>query len=114
MSRVHNSRPWKSNALRMPVPVITHTDRPSVTGDGDDMFCFIIFVLPPPSRCFQTAAPRMRSTHHRNRSDPSATLRKMRSPQTMGVEPENAGRASFHVMLVVFDHCDGRLLSALT
>src|SRR5262245_57110873 len=98
----------------MPVPVIAQTERPSVTGEGDDMFCFIIFVLPPPSRCFQIAAPRVRSMHQRNRSDPSATLRKMRSPQTIGVEPEKSGTASFHVTFVVFDHFAGRLLSALT
>jgi hypothetical protein len=39
MSRDHFSAPLKSNALRMPVPVITHTSVPSVTGDGVDMFC---------------------------------------------------------------------------
>jgi hypothetical protein len=35
------SFPAKSNDFRMPVPVITQTPRPSVTGEGDDMFCFI-------------------------------------------------------------------------
>ena len=40
MSRAHSSLPSKSNALRMPVPVIAQTARPSVTGDGVDMFCF--------------------------------------------------------------------------
>ena len=29
----------------MPVPVITHTVVPSVTGDGDDMFCFRCLVV---------------------------------------------------------------------
>ena len=40
MSRVHSSLPSKSKAFSTPVPVITHTLRPSVTGEGDDMFCF--------------------------------------------------------------------------
>ena len=39
----------KSKPLRMPVPVITKTLLPSVTGEGDDMFCFRIFTLPLPS-----------------------------------------------------------------
>jgi hypothetical protein len=39
MSRAHRSVPPMSNAFRMPVPVITQTERPSVTGDGVDMFC---------------------------------------------------------------------------
>ncbi len=54
MSRDHSSAPLKSNALKMPVPVITNTRLPSVTGDGDDMFCLRITVLPPPSAFFQS------------------------------------------------------------
>jgi len=32
----------------MPVPVMTNTLLPSVTGDGDDIFCLRIFTLPLP------------------------------------------------------------------
>ena len=35
MSRAQSSVPAKSKALSTPVPVITHTREPSVTGDGD-------------------------------------------------------------------------------
>ena len=98
MSRIQSSLPAKSNAFRMPVPVITHTLRPSVTGEGDDMFCFIMRVSPPPSSRFQSATPRLRSTAQRYMSRPSATLRKMWSPQTIGVEPDQAGSGSFQVM----------------
>ena len=57
MSRVHNSLPLKSKPLRMPVPVITKTLLPSVTGEGDDMFCLRILTLPLPSSFFQATSP---------------------------------------------------------
>src|SRR5215510_9274191 len=97
MSRFQSSLPAKSNAFRIPVPVITQTVLPSVTGDGDDMFCLRILVLPPPSETFQRGSPLPRSTHQRNRLSPSATLRKMRSPQMIGVDPLQLGIASFQV-----------------
>src|SRR5262245_58107903 len=108
MSRVHNSLPAKSNAFRIPVPVITQTALPSVTGEGDDMFCFSMRTLPPPRRCFQSGTPRARSTHHRYKSLFSATFRKMRSPHTIGVDPENAGNGSDQVMFSLFDQRTGR------
>jgi len=37
----------------------------------------------------------------------------MRSPQTIGVEPESAGSGSFQVMFSVADHETGRFFSAL-
>src|SRR4030095_3507741 len=86
-SRAQTSTPLKSNAFRMPVPVITQTFLPSVTGEGDDMFCLRILVFPPLRCFFQRSSPLVLSTHHRNRSSPSATLRKMRSPQIIGVAP---------------------------
>ena len=88
----------------MPVPVITHTVVPSVTGDGVDMFC-LRCRLSPSLRCrFQTGSPFLRSTAHRNRLPFSATFRKMRSPQTIGVDPDNAGIGSFHAMFSVVVH----------
>ena len=60
------------------MPVITHTLRPSVTGEGDDMFCFCIRALPPPRRCFQQrGAARPIHAPETTGSPPSATLRKM-------------------------------------
>ena len=37
----------------------------------------------------------------------------MRSPQTIGVEPDRAGIASFQAMFSVFDHRTGRFFSVL-
>src|SRR5690349_2784888 len=102
MSRAHSSFPSKSNALTIPVPVIVHTARPSVTGEGDDMFCFWSLMFPAPRRCFQMVAPVPRSIDHRNRSEPSATFRKTRLLQTIGVDPDHAGNGIFQVMFSVF------------
>src|SRR5687768_16639580 len=114
MSRVQSSLPVKSKLLRTPVPVITQTLLPSVTGDGEDMLCLRIRLLPAPSGRFQSAAPFARSTHQSDRSSPSATLRKRRSPHTMGVEPLRSGIASFHATFSAAVHLSGRLRSALT
>ena len=61
------------------------------------------------------AAPRRASDRRTRDTDraPSATLRKMRSPQTIGVEPDHAGSASFQVMFSVFDQRTGRFFSPL-
>src|SRR6266850_4154485 len=77
------------------------------------MFCFCIRTLPSPTCCFHRRTPRVRSTHQRYSSRPSATLRKMRSPQTIGVDPDHAGSSSFHVMFSVFDQRTGRFFSPL-
>src|SRR5688500_18727587 len=106
MSRAHFSAPAKSNALTMPVPVITHTVRPSVTGDGVDMFCLRPARLPEPSGFFQMTACLVRSTAHSSRSPVKsavATLRKMVLPQIIGVDPLREGIGSFHAMFSVGD-----------
>src|SRR5918992_819304 len=113
MSRAQRSLPAKSNALKIPVPVITHTCVPSVTGDGDDMFCLRTCLLPPPIGRLQSTLPLARSTHQRNTPGPSATLRKIRSAQTIGVEPDHAGSASVHATPSVLDQRTGRLVSEL-
>ena len=56
-------------------------------GDGEDMFCLRIFTLPLPSNFFQSVVPFVRSTHQRYSSSFSATLRKIRSRQMIGVDP---------------------------
>src|SRR5262249_17770300 len=120
MSRAHSSAPAKSNAFRMPVPVITHTDVPSVTGDGDDLFCFRSWWLQPPSGRCQRIARVSRLTDQRCsvtaslECSSSATLRNIRLPQITGVEPENDGIASFHATFSVCDHFTGRFVSSLT
>src|SRR5262249_9833950 len=97
----------------MPVPVITQTFFPSVTGEGDDMFCLRILVLPPPRSFFQTGSPFVRSTHHRYRLSPSATFRKIRSPQMIGVAPVQLGIASFQVTFSSALQRVGRFFSLL-
>ena len=43
----------------------------------------------------------------------SATFRKIRSSQMIGVEPDNAGMASFQATFSVWDHFTGRFFSVL-
>src|ERR1043166_3718974 len=119
MLRVQISAPSKSNALRMPVPVIAHTCEPSLTGDGVDMFCLRCCRLPPPSGRCHTIAPESRSIHQRcgvtGAVDlrAASTLRKMGPAETMGVDPDQAGIASFHATFSACDHLTGRLVSVL-
>src|SRR4030095_5201915 len=87
MSRDQSSLPEKSKPLSIPVPVITQTDRPSVTGEGDDIFCLRILTSPLPRGLFQSTSPLALSRHQRKRLPLSATLRKIRLPQMIGVEP---------------------------
>ena len=98
----------------MPVPVITQTRSPSVTGDGDDMFCFCWRRLPALRNRFQIGVPASRSRHQSSMVSPSPTLRKIRSFQMIGVEPVHAGISSFQVTLVSVSHSVGRLTSSLT
>src|ERR1700730_14296543 len=114
MSRVHSSLPSKSKDFRKPVPVITQTLRPSVTGEGEDMFCFCSRWLPPLRRRFQAGTPVARSTEHRNRSLLSESFRNTCSSQMIAVDPEDAGSASRHAIFSVFDQRTGRLVSPLT
>src|SRR5438093_8321538 len=114
MSRAHTSLPLKSKPFRIPFPVMTHTFFPSVTGEGEDIFCLPTLALPPPRGFFQRTVPLVFSTHQRDRSLPSATLRKMRSPQMMGVEPLQLGKASFQSMFSLVLQRRGRFFSLLT
>src|SRR5262249_49498586 len=115
MSRSQSGLPLKSNALKMPVPVITKTLLPSVTGEGEDMFCLFTFMLPPPSSLFHSTAPLFLSTIHRYKSLllASATLRKMASPQMIGVAPLRSGMGSFQAMLSSGVQRTGRFFSGL-
>src|SRR5919106_5388143 len=87
---------------------------PSVTGEGDDMFCLRILTLPPPSGFFQSTSPFVLSTHQRNRLSPSATFRKTRSRQMIGVEPLKPGIVTFQTTFSSVVHLSGRFFSLLT
>jgi hypothetical protein len=116
MSRAHFSVPAKSNAFSTPTPVITQTVRPSVTGEGDDMFCLRPCLLPPARGRFHTTSFLLRSTAQSSRSPVNsavATLRKIRSPQMIGVAPVREGVGSFHAMFSVGDQVRGRPVSPL-
>src|SRR6185295_9762770 len=78
------------------------------------MFCLRIFTLPPPSGCFQSISPFVLLRHQRNRLSPSATLRKIRSRQMIGVEPLHPGIATFHATFSSVVHLTGRFFSLLT
>jgi hypothetical protein len=69
---------------------MSHTRLPSVTGDGEDMFCFRSMWLPPAIGRFQIASRLLRSTAHSSSSPvvlAVAVLRKTRLSQMMGVDP---------------------------
>src|SRR5215475_12611351 len=78
------------------------------------MFCLRLFTLPPPSGFFQSTSPFVLSTHQRERLSPSATFRKMRSRQMIGVEPLQPGMAVFQAMFSSVVHLTGRFFSLLT
>src|SRR5215211_3233994 len=116
MSRVHSSVPAKSKPFRMPVPVITHTFFPSVTGEGDDMFCLLPILFSPASGRFHATACWLRSTAHSSMCPVArsvATFRKMVSFQMIGVDPLNAGNGSFHATFSVRLHVVGNPFSGL-
>src|SRR5688500_8895529 len=114
MSRAHSSLPLKSKALRMPVPLITYTVLPSVTGEGDDMLCLRSVVLPPPSGRLHAVAPVARSSAQSQSASPCATFRKMRSPDTIGVDPLRSGSGCFHTTFSVAVQRTGSPFSVLT
>src|ERR671936_522499 len=113
MSRFQSSLPAKSKPFKIPVPVMTNTFLPSVTGDGDDMFCLRILTLPAPNSRFQTTSPLLRLRHHKERLSPSATLRKIRSFQMMGVDPLQLGSVSFQATFSSAVQREGRSFSVL-
>src|SRR6185436_364600 len=117
MSRDQTSVPAKSNDFRMPTPVMTQTRAPSVTGDGDDMFCLRCMLLPPAIGRFHTTFCFVRSMAQSSRLPELvlvATLRKIRSPQMMGVDPLKAGSGSFQATFSVALHVAGSPVSVLT
>src|SRR5690242_17245582 len=118
MSRAHSSVPAKSNALSAPVPVSSQTVVPSVTGDGEVMSPLRVRWLPAPIGRFQRTAPVARSSAQSAivelSSALSDTLRNTVLPDTIGVEPDTVGTATFHVTFSVADQVSGSALSLLT
>src|SRR5688572_17203834 len=78
------------------------------------MFCLRIIVLPPPRGRVQAVAPVARSSAHSAMASPSATFRKIRPPERIGVDPLRSGRARFQAMFSAVVHRRGRPFSALT
>src|ERR671915_2515178 len=116
MSRIHSSLPLKSNARRYPVPVMAHTIWPSVTGEGDDMFCLRCLLLPLLRCFFQSTSPFARFNAHSDSvsRSASATFRKMVSPQMIGVAPLHCGSGIFQATFSVGLHETGTPFSPLT
>ena len=78
------------------------------------MFCFRSR-WSPSLRCrVHSVSPVLRSRHLRLMFSPSATFRKMRSPQIIGGDPLHAGISTFQAMLVSVSHSVGRFVSVLT
>ena len=122
-----------------PLPDATQMSLPSVTGEGDDILCFILMLLPWSYWRRQSSRPVARSRQRSRISWPpgprppaglgraflpgaggggggvlpgtstDGVLRKMRSPQTVGVEPLHAGISCFHFTFSVVDQVSGRL-----
>src|SRR5215207_9220755 len=77
------------------------------------MLCLFSFTLPLPNGFCQRTSPFILSTHQRDKLSPSATFRKIRSRQTMGVEPLTPGMATFQRTFSSVVHLTGRFFSLL-
>src|SRR6185369_14963489 len=66
------------------------------------------------SGCFQRTSPLFLSRHQRKRLSPSATLRKIRSRQMIGVEPLQPGIPTFQTTFSWVVHLTGKFFSLLT
>src|SRR5207248_992065 len=84
--------PWKSTQAKSPLAKKQYTCLPSVEGglEAELASSPLNALLPPPIFFFQTIVPSV-ATHKSTQSLPSALVRKMRLPQTMGVEPPLPG-----------------------
>ena len=94
MSRAHSSLPLKSNALSMPVPVMTQTVR--AVGDRRRRRHVLLahLLLPPPSGRFQRMSPLARSTAHSSSVPAAVSVRDVQedvSFQMIGVAPLRLG-----------------------
>jgi hypothetical protein len=68
-------------------------------------------LLPPLTFRFHRTDPSARFTHQSSTFSLSATFRKIRSFQTIGVDPDQAGKGNAHVTPSVFDHVTGSPVS---
>src|SRR6185295_4191643 len=67
----------------------------------------------PPNGLFQSTSPFDLSTHQSARLSPSATFKKMRLRQIIGVEPLKPGIATFQTTFSSVVHFTGRFFSLL-
>ena len=94
MFRAHTSLPSKSNARNQPVPVMTHTCSPSVTGDGEDIFCFRSCLSLSLRKRFQITEPVWRSTRHNSTDKFSVPVEEAPAPPVRGAPPPPRRAAS--------------------
>src|ERR1700677_4807873 len=110
------SLPSKSKQTSSPLPEKTNTCLPSVLGDAPDVVLPSSFILRPsqvmPTFFFHSSLPAV-ETHSNTRLPLSALVRKIRSPQTIGVAPLSPGNSSFQRMFSVVLHLVGRFFSVL-
>ena len=121
-----------SNATMAPVPVTAHTCRPSVTGDGEESFCFWRNWFPLSSVRSQRIFPSAFAMQSRSRSgppgsrsafvSPSPSARSdldgeatnTRSPQITGLPPLQEGSGVFQTMFSVSLQVNGNPVASLT
>src|SRR5829696_25942 len=77
------------------------------------MLCLFSFTLPLPNGFFQRTSPFSLSTHQRDKLSPSATFRKIRSRQMIGVDPLTPGITTFQTTFSSVVHLTGRFFSLL-
>src|SRR5665213_3292908 len=112
--RAHSGCPEKSNAARSPVPNMTQTVLPSVTGDGEAMLLRPATRLPTATCFCQLIFPVCRSRQKSSRfSSSSGLVTKTESSQMIGVAWPVPGsgvdQRTFSVLLQV----EGRLVSVV-
>ena len=95
------------------MPVITQTAVPSVTGEGDDMFCLRMSWSPPPSFCFQRTVAAVAVERPQVQAAGLGDVEEDVSPQTIGVAPLRIGSGVFQATFSVGDHFAGRPFSGL-
>src|SRR5438105_774404 len=129
-----------SNAVTAPVPVTTQTCLPSVTGEGEELFCLLKSWFPSSSSRAQSCFPSLRERQIRSSFGPPGSrpppypprrrglesgaaadgapasvgeVTKTWSPQMMGVPALHEGSGAFQMMFSVRLHVVGRLVARL-
>src|SRR5262249_126833 len=111
----HTSLPSRSKQASSPLPTKAQTCLPSVLGEADAPLPSSerTLAVAVPSFLFQRCLPSV-PTHINTRASPSCEVRKIRSPQTTGVEPPMPGSVSVQATFFEALHLVGRPVSELT